>query len=106
MDLHLPRSPKNRMTGLSGRLKKKTMNLKRFINETKEYVRTHLDIPGRADTHTVPMVHPDDLWGYLRSLHVRFRHPRYLRMLRRLESRGLILAVSERSLVFEPTFSF
>lgn len=82
------------------------MNMDKIISETKEYMRGHLGTSTRGDMHTLPLVHRDDLWNYLRSLHARFPRGRFRRFVRKLESRGLILESRDRSLVFDPTFSF
>lgn len=82
------------------------MKLEKIITETKEYMRFNLGTPARGDVHTLPLVCRDDLLGYLRSLHVRFPRGRFRRFVRKLEARGLILETRDRSLVFEPTFSF
>lgn len=82
------------------------MNMNRIISETKEYMRGHLGTSGRGDMHTLPLVHGEDLRKYLSSLHARFPEGRFRRLVRRLESRGLILESRDRSLVFDPTFSF
>jgi len=82
------------------------MNMNRIISETKEYMRGHLGTSVRGDMHTMPLVQSDDLWKYLSSLHARFPRGRFRRFVRKLESRGLILESRDRSLVFDPTFSF
>jgi len=82
------------------------MNIEKIITETKEYMRHNLGTSTRGDMHTLPLVHRDDLWGYLRTLHARFPRGRFVRLVRKLESRGLILETRDRSLVFDPTFSF
>lgn len=82
------------------------MNIERVISETKEYIHNNLNTFQRGDLHTVPQVHGDDLMRYLQTLHNRFPRSRFLRFVRKMKSRRLILETSGRSLVFDPTFLY
>lgn len=60
----------------------------------------------RGDLHMTPQVHRDDLMHYLQTLHARFPRNRFLRFVKKLKSRRVIIDSNDRSLVFDPAFLF
>lgn len=81
------------------------MNFEEFIGETKEYLHRMNVMFMRGDLHTLPRVHREDLIQYLQSVH-HFPRARFLRFVKRLKSRRVIIESNEQSLTFDPTFLF
>ncbi|TAM98819.1 MAG: hypothetical protein EPN39_08165 [Chitinophagaceae bacterium] len=82
------------------------MNVKKFIVETKDYIHNNAGTYARGDLHTMPQIHREDLLRYLQSLHNRFPRNKFLRFIKKLQSRRMIIESSERSLTFDPIFLF
>ncbi|HEX5555948.1 MAG TPA: hypothetical protein VFX43_22080 [Chitinophagaceae bacterium] len=80
--------------------------MEKFITETKEYIHNNLSTFARGDLHMLPQVHRDDLMYYLQSLHARFPRSKFLRFVKKLKSRRMIIESNDRSLTFDPTFLF
>lgn len=82
------------------------MNIQKIILETKEYIHNNTGTFARGDLHTLPQVHGDDLLRYLQSLHNRFPRNKFLRFVKKLQSKRMILESNDHSLTFDPTFLF
>lgn len=81
------------------------MNLEKFITETKDYIHRTQGIFPRGDLHTLPRVHKEDLMHYFQSMH-RFPRNRFLRFIKKMKSRRMIIDSNEHSLTFDPTFIY
>lgn len=82
------------------------MNVEKFTTEIKEYIYHHLGLSVRGDLHTLPHVHREDLWLHLQSLHNRFPENKFLRLIKKMKARRIVLDSNDRTLVFDPTFLF
>lgn len=82
------------------------MNIQKFISETKEYIYNNAGTFARGDLHTSPQILREDLMHYFQSLHTRFPQNKFLRLIKKLQSRRVIIDSNERSLTFDPVFLF
>lgn len=82
------------------------MNLKQFIWETREYLICKASTFTRGDLHMLPQISKEDLLHYIQSLHSNFRRQRFMRFIRRLEARRLVLESNDHSLTFDPIFLY
>lgn len=82
------------------------MNIKKFMVETKDYIHNNAGTYARGDLHTIPQIYREDLLRYLQSLHNRFPRNKFLRFIKKLQSRRVIIESNDYSLAFDPIFLF
>lgn len=82
------------------------MNIQKFISETKEYIYNNAGTFARGDLHTSPQILREDLMCHLQSLHARFPRNKFLRLIKKMQSRRVIIDSNDHSLTFDPTFLF